>query len=191
MKKISILATIYLVYSHTGFCNGTDAMSVRAELLATTLNIPTTSSSQVWTESFFSKNEIITTNSFVIMQKDDIQEGMIYFEISSNKQTVATGFLFENNSFIKTRDLLLYRLVMNTMPIQLFIAPFEVKTNFIGDFCIIGKNVENENEDLLFHSVLHFVRGVKGISLYGKDGFNVQPIAEMLDELLKNPPASP
>jgi hypothetical protein len=55
----------------------------------------------------------------------------------------------------------------------------------VGDFRISGLKFEEpsgiQTNDF---SKLHFVRGAKAVSLFGKDGADVRPIAEVLDSLL-------
>jgi len=110
--------------------------------------------------------------------------------VSSNEQTVAYGQLREETSYKNIRAELIFSLVCNNMGAD-SAGSYHSYTNNIGDFILVQNKLlptgEITTNDF---SVVHFVRGFKAVSLHGKDGLDVRPIAETLDALLKNPPAS-
>ena len=163
----------------------------RLQVLATALNVPTNSISKIWLDSVFSENSFIIMDSFTLLRHKN-RDGVSEFTVISNEQAIATGILYEYDSFESVRIALLRQLVMNSMMLEMIIKPLQLKINYIGDFCILGKEPEEpNNQPLMVHTVFHFVRGAKAISLYGKNNLDVRAIAEKIDTLLKNPPASP
>jgi hypothetical protein len=158
------------------------AMSERASALSTALNVPLTSTSQVWTVSLFPSNGVISTNSCQFVKKED----SAFFTVSSNAQVVAHGELFERSSYETACSALFFSLVKNNLSIEMITEGYKLLPNGVGDFRIIGIKVdEATGNDLDDPSVFHFARGAKAVSLFGKDGTNVRPIAETLDGLLK------
>ena len=159
----------------------------------TILNIPTSSTSIIWTSLLFIENNEIVTNgfNFVYQSKDLFFEDDYNLIISSNEQIVAYGKLWEETIYDDARGELIHSLINNNMGAEQVAGGFNTHTNSIGDFILVpmkflptGVVITND------YSELHFVRGAKAVSLLGKDGFNVKPIAETLDALLKNPPES-
>ena len=158
-----------------------------ATLFATTLNIPTTTPTNVvvWTEPLFPPTGIITTNFFVLKKcyGDSTALSPFVFEIFSNEVSVAFGYLYECSSFESARKAFIMKLVAcNRMPEDIA-QDFEIRPSGVGDFRIARKSGAH-----IQTGELHFVRGGKAVSLYPKDGVNIQPIAETLDALLTKPP---
>ena len=159
----------------------------RTQALSTALNIPLVSNSQIWTEPLFSTSGVIITNDIQFIRKEMSQSFTIY----SNEQVVAYGKLYENTSYEKVCNSLLFDIVFSNMTIEMIISGYRLLPNGVGDFRFVEVKFDEITGDLIDDlSIVHFVRGAKAISLHGKDGANVQPIAEVLDELLKKPPAS-
>jgi len=77
------------------------------------------------------------------------------------------------------------------MMVEMIAGRYHSYTNNIGDFVLVQNKLlptgEITTNDF---SVVHFVRGAKAVSLFGKEGVDVKPIAETLDALLKNPPTN-
>jgi len=156
--------------------------------LATALNIPTDSNSQIWTTSFFSVEGIIQTNDFRIVAPGGKTGTLVKFTVYSNDLVMASGRLYERSSFDEARTALAVELISNNRhPLELT-KLYKVRPNNVGDFSVVWttKNDENEITDDL--SWIYFVRGAKAIRLQGKDGASVQSIAEMLDTLLMKQP---
>jgi len=112
------------------------------------------------------------------------------FLIFSNNQIIATGRLFESPTFNEARTKLILELVDNNMPVRLLSETYKIRTNNVGDFNIIRTRHNGINERIEDLSWIYFIRGTKVISLRSKNIADVQPIAEVLDALLKNPPTS-
>ena len=188
MKTIIILLTISAI-ANTGYSNGLDPMLTDGLLLGEALDVPTNSISQVWTNPVFSTSGIIITNSFVIESKESIFDNAVEFNVSQANVVIATGILFECDSFDAARSALLHKMVMNNMLWNSIVPYCIVQTNTIGDFCITDKVLGTTNEAVANPSSIDFVRGAKAIRLYRNDNVDIQPIAETLDGLLVNPPS--
>jgi len=182
MKKVLVL-TVLSVVTTTGLCE--DTMDVRAEQLSDTLCIPTNSVSQIWSNPLFPSNGIISTNSFVIKSKESILDNVVEFEVLQTNTMVATGILFECDSFNSTRAALLRQMVMNSLPMEMITMCSIVQTNTIGDFCITEKVMGTTSQAATNPSSIDFIRGAKAIRLNRHDNVDIQPIAQMLDDLLK------
>jgi len=159
----------------------------------TLLNIPVISTSTIWTSPLFTEGNTITTNGFefVYQNKDIFFEHDFNLTVSSNEQTVVYGKLWEETTYEDARLELIFSLVNNNMGAEQVALGFNSYTNSVGDFTLVpmrflptGVVITND------FSELHFVRGAKTVSLFGKDGADVKPIAETLDALLKNSPAN-
>ena len=160
--------------------------------LATEIEIPLASNSQVWTEPFFEIYNVIHTNDFRIETQGEPLDSLIRFVVYSNDQVIATGRLFERVTFDEARTALLLELLENNMMLEALAVIYKVRTNGIGDFNVV-RTTRNAAEEIIDRlDWIYFIRGAKAISLRGKDGanVNVQPIAKVLDGLLKQPPAS-
>ena len=154
-----------------------------ALLFGNLLNIPVASTSLIWTSPLFSGGDLIATNGFKFVNQD------MNLVISSNEQTVACGQLHEKTTYKDARSAIIFSLIMNNMFVEANAGCYHSHTNSIGDFILVENTLLPTGEVTTNgFSVVHFVRGAKAISLYGKDGADVQAIAEMLDALLKQPP---
>ena len=184
MKK-TIISLITSVVVTTGFSQGIDAGLLADGLaLGNALGVPTNGTSQIWTNPVFSTTNIISTNSFLIRKLKSIGN-VVDFDVSQNNAVIATGMLFECDSFDAARSALLRQMVMNNMLWNSVVPYSIVQTNTIGEFCITEKVIGTTNQAVVNPSSIDFVRGAKAIRLYRNDNVNIHPIAETLDELLK------
>ena len=106
---------------------------------------------------------------------------------------MTNGILFECPTFAAARAALLREIVLSSLPDEDLDKSHKVQTDGIGDFSVVRTIRGDTGKITHDSSVLHFVRGAKAISLRGRDdaemkNVDVEPIAKMLDELLKNPP---
>lgn len=159
--------------------------------LSTRLNMPLTSNSQVWTTSLFPSTGIITTNEYRIIAPGTKEDNEITFSVYSNDLSVAFGTLFEYPTFNEARTALMLELINNNMMREALVDSYRIRTNNVGDFSVVwlARNAADEITDDL--SWIYFIRGAKAVSLRGKDVANVQPIAEILDMLLRQSPNTP
>ena len=191
MKKITIVFMSGLIAMQ---CVANDAelealLLESATVFATTLNIPTSTPTNVvvWTESLFPSTGIINTNSFVLKKcyGNSTALSPLVFEVLSNEVRIAVCYLYESSSFRSALNAFIMELVHNNMMPEDIAQRYEVLPTGVGDFRISIKP-----SAYVQTGELHFVRGGKSVSLYPKNGVNVQTLAEMLDELLKHPPVS-
>ena len=158
-----------------------------ATIFATIINAHTTPHTNVvvWTEPLFPSTGIITTNSFKFCKAEGNSTALspLVFEIVSNNVSVAFGYLYECSSFESARNSFMMELVACSRSPESIAQDYEVLPTGVGNFRIAIKP-----SAYVQTGELHFVRGGKSVSLYPKNGVNIQPIAEMLDELLKHPP---
>ena len=163
-----------------------DPMLTDAIELATTLGIPNTSTSLVWTTPFFIVDEIVT-NGLHIVKHDHGFTKPLGFIVSSNGNMIAYGQLIEKETYEAAYMALMLQDVDNSMPREMIAKSKELKNNGIGDFYLIGKkwNATFDELNVDDYRYMVFVRGAKAVRLYGKDNLNVQPIAEVLDGLLR------
>ena len=182
--KRNIITFIISVVTSAGFSQGIDAVLADGLALGSALGVSTNSSSQIWIGSVFPEGGIITTNSFTITRKGSLFENSVDFEVSQSNVVVATGMLFECDSFETARSSLLRQMVMNNMLWNSIVPYCRVQTNTIGDFCITEKEAGATNGVVANPSSIDFVRGAKAIRLYRYDNVNIQLIAETLDGLL-------
>ena len=168
----------------SGFSQSTDAVLADGLALGSALGVPTNSSSQIWIDSVFPESGIITTNSFTVTRKGSFVENSVDFEVSQSNVVIATGMLFECDSFDTARSALLRQMVMNNMLWNSIVPYSIVQTNTTGDFCITEKATGTTNGVVANPSSIDFVRGAKAIRLYRYENVNIQPIVEIMDGLL-------
>ena len=163
-------------------------------IFITELNIPDNiPHSPVWTEPLFPPSGVITTNMFKFEKYYGNSTALkpSEFQIFSNDVSVAFGTLFEYPSFELTRNAFIINLIRGNATPELHAQSYEIQPNGVGDFRITGKQGYYTHK-----RQMHFIRGGKAISLSlpHDDNDNIeadlQQIAEVLDALLKNPPAS-
>ena len=163
------------------------AMLNDATELSTALGVPLTSSSQIWTESLFPVGGSISTNSLQFIKQDSLFAKSVDFVVSSNGNTIAYGELYERTSYEEARVALMLELVNCSMAVEdLAQWIYRLYATGIGDFCVIKTKhdaVTGNRADI--PSVIHFVRGAKAVSLFGKDDADVRAIARTLDGILK------
>ena len=155
----------------------------RVTFFATELNLTATNThSTVWTEPLFPPTGIITTNAFKFEKTEGNSTALspLNFDIYSNDVNIAYGKLFECSSFNLARNAFIMQLVDCNMMPENIAQLYEIQTAGVGDF-----RIKVKPEISVTTWGFHFVRGGKAISLYPKDGVNVQPIAQTLDGLLK------
>ena len=157
--------------------------------LATAIEMPDVSKSQIWTEPLFPTNGVYNANGFRIETQKSPFASDKRINIYSNSQIIAFGKLFEYPTFDGARTALMIELCNRNMDVRELAMLYKVRANDIGDFSVIWPrygDIADEVIDDFSHS--YFIRGAKAISLRGVNKANVRPIAEVLDELLKRPP---
>ena len=157
--------------------------------LATEINMPTTSNSENWTEPLFMVNSVIITNGFKFVKQVTPIIACIDCVVYTNDQIIAGGSLYERATFDEARTALLLHLLNNNMMVEALAMIYKIRTNDVGDFKVVRTTKNSSNEIIDRMDWICFIRGSKAVNLRGNDGINVQPIAETLDMLLKNPPA--
>ena len=188
MKKI---VSFLFVLNATMACVAEEYNSAFLEnalFLGTALGVPFVSTSQVWTTSFFPANGMVSSNDFKIIKQENMFNHYTTFNISTNEQVIAYGKLFECSSYDDALKTLLIDRVMCNMMLDAIIDSYKLCTNNVGDFAFIGIVFDaTSNKEIEELSEIYFVRGAKAVKLSGKNGINVQPIAELLDIFLKQP----
>ena len=156
--------------------------------LGTMLNVPFYSTSLIRTSPLFTESNTIVTNGLKFLNQETFEGQDYNLIVSSNDQIVAYGNLIEESTFKNARDELLFSLSNNSMMLEAVAGGLNINTNSIGDFVLLRQNhlytplgIIKTND----FSNIHFVRGAKAISLHGKEGRDMRPIAETLDSLIK------
>ena len=172
------------------------SLLLRAKIFATEISIPDSIHHfPIWTEPLFPPSGVITTNVFRFEKYDGNSTALdpLKFQIFSNDVSVAFGRLFEYSSLELTRNAFMMDIVHCNMSPEYIAQRYEIQLNGVGDLCITVKQGYYSRRGKII-----FIRGGKAISLSlppdenddGNDEYDFQPIAEVLDALLKNPPAS-
>lgn len=160
-----------------------------AMTFAKALNVPLASTSTIWTELFFSDGNTVSSNNFQLVKGNSPYTTSVEFTVSSNGLEVAHGIMYERTSFEDARNAIMLSIVSCNMMVEHLVEWHKLYGTGVGDFRL-GRTQFDKTANMLVddYSVLHFVRGAKGVSLFGKDGTDVRPIAETLDALLTKPP---
>jgi len=164
-----------------------------AMALSKALGVPLTSTSPHRGDPFFPLEGIAHVNNMQVVKQNVKRQGNLFGDsvgfIVTNGNVIAFGVLWERTSYEAAHNALMLELVSNNMSHRMRVETFNVCPDDIGDFCIINTRFDMITRTRMSDfSKLYFVRGAKAISLRGKDGADVRPIAKALDELLKQPP---
>ncbi|MCL2103490.1 MAG: hypothetical protein FWH21_00310 [Kiritimatiellaeota bacterium] len=136
---------------------------------------------------FFQESSVVTTNEYKFIktaEKTWENSEAIGFQVIYKDKEVATGFLYEATTRRNARNAVLFPMINNNMGWEQ-IAPRIITTNKVGDFCILDYLPTPNPDKPIQKEYAYFVRGVKAVWLYGNDWEAVIPIAQTLDNLLR------
>lgn len=171
-------------------------MAERASRLMSALNFPTNTGSLVASQPVFSGKDTVKAGDFQLKQKNmmTVESGSVtdVEMLDKDGHATATGQVIESASSSGAQKALVDRLVQNSMPLNLLLRKYELRSDEVGEFCIVEKVLnKTTGKSVVDPCVIHFVRGGKAVSLYavGKDK-DVRATAKALDTMLSEMPGA-
>lgn len=164
-----------------------DVLDERAAKLATAIGISTNTVTPVASRPLFSGKVAVPVGEFLakqrIVAKSEPGRPIGVDILDTNAQVVAGAQVRECASFKEARTALLNSLVLNSMTVDLVAQMYEVRTEGLGDLCIVKKTVDKVSGKFTSDAtVIYFVRGNTMVSVYpvGQER-DIWKVAKVLD----------